>query len=506
MDINKIIKSTQEQAVASWVEYLNEMRIEKLFSALQQQDINLQNAMKKINGTINTVHQLIQTNRGGDKGIHGFIAEISEVGIGNARENIKGNPDIYKWINDNKASDLLRGSTEIQQKFYISGGDFSLTAVAKHLQKYPDYLLNGAKYQIPKDQYDSIKQLYNLSEKEAYKTLSNSGDGLTINQWKKVHNFFENNKDITFDDLEPSLLDYDEVQKGTIDKTLTLEKENIKNTDKQRRDSAFNNNRSNLQEGVKATAVSAVVEGTSIFLTCIIQKVRAGKHIKDFTNEDWNEIIKDTGISSAKGGIRGASIYAVTSSIMSNSPKFYNAGISSKAYVSYNKTAATTANAVVTASFGFAEQIYKFRKNEISECEMLENAQIICLDASISALSSLIGQLVIPVPVLGAIIGNAVGTMMYKIAKDNFNNKEQAIMKKYYDDLFEFNKKLDKQYEQFIAELSKAYEEFISILDVAFSPNVEDALNGSIQLAKACGVDESEILDTKEKAMDYFLN
>lgn len=151
MDINKIIKSTQEQAVASWVAHLNEIRIEKLFSALQQQDINLQNAMKNINGTINTVHQLIQTNRGGDKGIHGFIAEISEVGIGNARENIKGNADIYKWINDNKAFDLLRGSTEIQQKFHISGGDFSLTAVAKHLKKYPDYLLNGAKYQIPKD-------------------------------------------------------------------------------------------------------------------------------------------------------------------------------------------------------------------------------------------------------------------------------------------------------------------------------------------------------------------
>lgn len=505
MDTEKVIKSTQEQAIASWIEYLNEIRIEKVFAALHQQDISFQNAMNYINSTLKTVHKLIQSNRGGEKGLHGFIAEISEVGIANARENIKGNPNVYEWINDNSASDLLRGSTEIQQKFYLSGGDFSLSAVAKHLHKYPNYLSNGAKYQIPKDQYESIKQLYSLSEKDAYKTLSNSGNGLTINQWKKVHNFFDNNKNITFDDLEPSLLDYDDVQKGTIDKTITHEKDHLKKIDKQRRDKSFDDNKSTLQEAGKATIISAAVEGTSAFVTCVIKKIKAGKSIKDFANEDWEEIAKATGVGTVKGGVRGASIYAVTSAVMSKSADFYDAGFSAEAYTTYNKTASTTANAVVTASFGFAEQIYKYRKNEITELEMLENTQIVCLDASISALSSLIGQLVIPVPVLGAVIGNAVGTMMYKLAKDNFNEKEQAIMKQYYDDLLELDNRLDEQYKQFVIELSQAFKEFISILDKAFSPNIENALNGSIKLAKICGVDEDEILDTKEKAMAYFL-
>lgn len=506
MDTEKVIKSTQEQAVAAWVGYLNEIRIEKVFAALQQQDINLKNAMDSINSTLNIVHDLIRSNRGGEKGLHGFIAEISEVGIGNARENIKGNSNIYEWINNNSPSDLLRGTTEIQQKFYISGGDFSLGAVAKHLSKYPDYLSNGSKYQIPKDQYESIKQLYKLSEKEAYKTLSNSGDGLTINQWKKVHNFFDNNKDITFDDLEPSLLDYDEVQKGTIDKTIAHEKELLKKTDKQSRDKAFDDNKSTLEEAGKATTTAAVLEGVSTFTTCVISKIKSGKSIKNFTNEDWEEIAKETGIGTVKGGVRGASIYAVTSAVMSKAPDFYEAGFSAKAYTTYNKTAATTANAVVTASFGFAEQVYKFRNNEITELEMLENTQIVCLDASISALSSLIGQLVIPIPVLGAVVGNAVGTMMYKLAKDNFKEKEQAIMKQYYDDLLKLDGKLNEEYKVFIVELSQAFEEFLSILDMAFSPNVEEALNGSIELAKLCGVDEHEILDTKEKALAYFLD
>lgn len=506
MDTEQVVKSTQEQAAAAWVGYLNQIRIEKLFSAFNQQNLNLQKAMDSINDALKTVHELIQSNRGGERGLHGFIAEISEVGIGNARENIKGNSNIYKWINDNSSSDLLRGTTEIQQKFYLSGGDFSLGAVAKHLSKYPDYLSNGSKYQIPKDQYENIKQLYQLTEKDAYKTLSNSGDGLTINQWKKVHNFFENNDNISFDDLEPSLLEYDEVQKGTINKTIAQEKEYLKNVDKEQRDKAFDNNKSTLTEAGKATAVSAVIEGSTAFITCIIRKIKSGKGIKDFTSEDWEEIAKETGVGTVKGGVRGASIYTVTSAVMSKAPDFYDARICKEALTAYNKTASTTANAVVTASFGFAEQVHKFRKNEITELELLENSQIVCLDASVSALSSLIGQIVIPVPVLGAVIGNAVGTMMYKIAKDHFSKKEQAIMKQYYDELIELDNKLDKQYQQFVLELSNSFEEFLSILEKAFSPDINVALDGSIELAKACGVDENEILDTKEKAFAYFLD
>lgn len=506
MATEKVFKSTQEQAVAAWVGYLNQIRIERLFDALGQENLNLQNAMNSINSTLKNVHEIIQSNRGGEKGIHGFIAEISEVGIGNARENIKGKPDIYEWLNDNGPSDLLRGATEIQQKFYLSGGDFSLGAVAKHLEKYPQYLADGKKYQIPKDQYENIKQLYLLTEKEAYKTLSNSGDGLTINQWKKVHNFFENNKKISFDDLETSLLNYDEVQKGTIDKTIIKEKENLKKVNNERKNKAVDDNKPTLEEAGKATAVSAVIEGSTAFVTCIVKKIKSGKAIKYFTNEDWEEIAKETGIGTAKGGVRGASIYAVTRAVTFKAPKFYDAGISKDALKTYNRTASTTANAVVTASFGLAEQVHKFRNGEITDLELLENSQIVCLDASVSALSSLIGQIVIPVPVLGAVIGNAVGTMMYHTAKDSFNKREQSIMKQYYDDLIELDNKLDEKYRQFVLELSKSFEEFISILEKAFSPDINAALEGSIELAKSLGVDEDEIIDTKEKAFAYFLD
>ena len=45
--------------------------------------------------------------------------------------------------------------------------------------------------------------------------------------------------------------------------------------------------------------------------------------------------------------------------------------------------------------------------------------------------SSFAGQVLIPVPVLGAVVGNTVGTMMYQIAKNNLSSKEQKIFEEY---------------------------------------------------------------------------
>ena len=39
MELGKTIKSTQEQAVASWINYLNQVRIDRLLEALSREDI-----------------------------------------------------------------------------------------------------------------------------------------------------------------------------------------------------------------------------------------------------------------------------------------------------------------------------------------------------------------------------------------------------------------------------------------------------------------------------------
>ena len=106
----------------------------------------------------------------------------------NAKKQIIGKKNNCIWINDNGPTDLKLNGIQVQQKF--CDANFSLNAVNEHLKKYPDYIKNGGKYMIPKNHYEKIKYLMSLSEKEANKKLSSSGEN-TINEWRRVHNALE---------------------------------------------------------------------------------------------------------------------------------------------------------------------------------------------------------------------------------------------------------------------------------------------------------------------------
>lgn len=186
MLFRKVLKSNQEQAVASWINYLNQVRLDALMKNLQIQNGNLDEALKLINKSWNVIDQeIIQRNRGGLKGMHGFIAEVAECGVGNARQAVVGKMPNYIWINDNGVADMLRDGIPIQQKFSAAGNHLSLQAIKQHLEAYPDFLKDGGKYQIPQEHYDKIKYLLSISEKQANKMPTSNGE-FSLKQWKEV--------------------------------------------------------------------------------------------------------------------------------------------------------------------------------------------------------------------------------------------------------------------------------------------------------------------------------
>jgi hypothetical protein len=479
MGESNLIKSSQEQAVASWVNYLNQLRLDYLTAFMQQQDKNLEAALEDISAAMNDIRNLMESNRGGVTGMHGFIAEIAEVGIGNARQNIVGNTNNYIWSNDNGAVDLVREGIDIQLKFYQSR--LSLGAITTHLQKYPDFIKNGGKYQIPKDQYEKIKYLLSVTKEQVNK-MPTSDDSFPLKQWKIVNEFFETNE-IKFEDVEPSALNYKDVQRNQIEFTMQNESENIKDTDKQLRNQARQKSMPTIKEGVKVTIISAVIEGGTALGFAIASKKKEGKDLRTYTADDWYDILGATGKETLKGSIRGTSIYALTN---------------------YTATPAAVASALVTASFGVAEQAHLFRKGELTEVQFIENSEMLCLDAAVSALSSFIGQVFIPIPVLGVIIGNAVGTTMYKIVKDNFTEYEQKLIKNYMESINKLGIACNEQYAQYIDVLNKEFSCYLEIIEQLYSWNIMDAFDGSIKLAKRFGIPAEEILDTKEKIQSYF--
>ena len=415
--------------------------------------------------------------------MHGFIAEVAECGIGNAREQIEGKAPIYEWINDNGSEDLRRGATLIQQKFVNGGGHLSLQAIRMHLNAYPDFIDNGGVYQIPEDHYEKIKWLLSISEKEANKMPTSTGD-FSLKQWREVHEFFKNG-DIPLDKVEPSKLKYSEVQKGTYEQTFSKEKDSLRKRNQERKEQAYNKSKPTLSEGAKATAAAAAIEGAMALCLGIAEKRRSGKKFNAFDEDDWKEIAATTGKGTLKGGIRGASIYTLTN---------------------FTATPAAVASAMVTATFGIAEQAYQLKRGNVDEQRFIENSEMLCLDASVSTLSSFAGQVLIPVPVLGAVIGNTVGTMMYQIAKDNLSAREQKIFEEYAEAVRQLDVSLQDQYQEFVDEIGKDTKLFMELLDRAFAPDIRVAFEGSIDLAKSCGVPVDEILDSKEKIASFFMD
>lgn len=484
-DPQRLAKTNQEQAVAAWVNYLNQLRLDNLLSAFRQQDVNLEDALASVDEAIRKIDlEVVTSNRGGVKGMHGFIAEVAEVGVGNARSQILGEGAVYQWVNDNGPVDLMRGGVEIQQKFVAAGGRFGLGAVAEHLEKYPDFVTSGGKYQIPSDHFDVIRKLHDMPREEAGRLLTRNGDGPSFRDWERVQAFFDKGS-VGIESLEPSTLDYHEVQRGVYESTLGAEKDALRSADQTLREDAYQASRPKLKEGAKASLVAAAVEGGTAFVMAVVQKRREGKKLKDFTGDDWTEIAGDTGLGAVRGGVRGLSIYSLTN---------------------YTATSAAVAGSIVTAAFGIAEQANKLRRGEIDELEFIEAAELVSLEAAFSGLSSFVGQALIPVPVLGAVIGNTVGMVMYSAVSSSLSRREAELLTRYLEEQRVLDEHLAADYQHLIDLLDASMADYLRVLERAFSPDVEVALLGSVDLALALGVAPDEVLDSAHKTLMYFLD
>lgn len=476
MNGERAVKNTQEQAVASWIDYQNQLRINELLQGLSQQDTNLDNALKEFGELKESVSKLVQTNRGGTKGMHGFVAERMQVYFKNARNLIEGADKGYFLIDDNGPVDYTGNGINYQQKFV--GKHLSLDAVKEHLDKYPDYIKNGGKYQIPKDYYERLKHLLELPESEGKKLT-----GEDYRLWKYVHGFFRD-KDIAFSDIEPSVIDYGEAQRNVADRTISREEQQVRGWDQEERDRLYQKSRPSVREMYKVSTVAMAAEGGMAFCMGVYRKRKAGKKLSQFDGDDWKELGIDTAGASAKGGIRGAVVYG-----MSN----------------FTATPAAVASALVTATFGVLAEAGRLRGGVIDQENFFIYSEIICLDVAVSAVSSILGEVLIPIPVLGAVIGNVAGMALYGIAKDAMSEEEQKIILQYNQNRTKLEKTLALKYQCLMRQIEEEIKRFGSLVNWAFSEDANAAFENSVKLAGDCGVHQDRILKNKSDIDGYFL-
>ncbi len=476
MNVEKTVKSTQEQAVASWIHYLNQQRINELLYGLSRQNINLDNALKELDELKKSISKLIQTNRGGIKGIHGFVAERMQVYFENARNLVEGADRGYVLIDDNGAVDYRGNGINYQQKFVAK--HLSLDAVKMHLDKYPDYIKKGGKYQIPKNYYDRLEYLFKLSEAEAKKLTRED-----YRLWKYIRDFF-GDKRIKFSDLEPSVIDYGDVQRNVTGETILKEEKNIRNRDKKECERLYQKSKPSAKELYKTSAVSALAESGVTFCIGVYRKYKAGKELSEFDVDDWKELGIDAAGSGIKGSVRGAAVYGMTN---------------------FTATPAAVASSLVTAIFGVLAEAERFKAGVIDCEDFFINSEVFCLDATVSAVSCILGEMFIPIPILGAVIGNVAGMFLYEIAQNTMSEEEQKVIQQYRQDRIKLEENLDRQYQIVMGQIGAEMKTYGSLMEWAFSEEANTAFAGSVKLAEYCGVRSDKILRNESDIECYFL-
>lgn len=464
----KIAKSTQEQAVAAWIDFRNVLRLQELAEKLANQDINFETAMaelQKLKIFVSEPSHIL----GSIKQKHGEIAEHVQVAFMNAERHIIGQAASHSFDGVGRLApeDYLRFGKMVQSKFYM-GVSGTLTAIADHLDTYPWFMDEGGSYDIAKNHYNELMRIYDGGASGAVLNDSDMKLYEAIREWETLHN-------VKFNEVVyPSVVNYEDVQLDTVHNTIQQEEAKIEEKDQQQRNQAHAEAQPTLKEGVKVTVTAALLEGSVAFVIGVYKKKRAGKKIAEFTGEDWKELGVDAGIGAGKGAIRGGTVYVLTN---------------------FASVPASMSSAMVTATLGMLAQSYKLNNGDITAEEFVDASEVICLDVTMSAVSSMLGEILIPIPVLGAIIGNTVGMFMMNIARSYLSVEEQKLIEAYQKEMAELKNQLDAAYKSLIEKLETELAKYDSLAELAFDTDVNVRFESIISRAKLIGVNTGRLVD-----------
>lgn len=471
---SKRAAATQEQAVAAWITNINQIRMDELGAALRAQATNLENALTEV-GKLKDFVGNPDRILGSPLSKHGEIAEHVQVRISNARKLVAGLKAEYTFdgVGRTAPEDYLKNGQWVQSKYYNSTGR-TLDAVKEHLEKYPFFVKEGGCYDIPRDYYARIEEILKKPVSQLRK------EEYTI--FCKLKDLEE--KGIRFGkELNGGIAAYADVQQGKINETISVQEKKIFKIDKEKKQQAYSAAKASWKEGGRASLVSAGLEGGTAFCLAMAKKRKSGKKLSEFDAKDWNEIGIDTGIGTVKGGIRGATVYALSN---------------------FTATSANVASALVTAAYGVCAQADAYRKKEISEEDFLINSETLCLDVTVSAIAATLGQSLIPVPVLGALIGNVTGMFLYDIAKEYCAKEEQRLIKENQAKHTLLNEQLSDELAELMRDIEKRVKKFSSLIELAFDADINISFAGSAELAAYAGVEEEKILRKKKDIDNFF--
>ncbi len=412
---------------------------------------------------------------------HGEIAEQVNVGISRAREVLLGKipTSTFEGVDRFAPIDYLREEVGVQAKYY-NGLRNTLGGVSEHAAKYPGFAGGEGVYDIPRDQFSQYEQLHQTGGIDGMSDRS-------ANSVRRSLDSLEGQTGRSADDLlRPGEAGYREVQQGRVHETIREHETELRQTNERLKDEARADHGPSLSGLGQAVGIGAGFGGGISLAQAIWVKCREGRNPfrGEFTLDDWKDVGMRSLEGSGRGGLAGGGVYLIAN---------------------YARLPAPAAGSVVSGLIGIGSLLRRYHAGEIDADQFVDLSHMVAMDAAIVGLSSLAGQVLIPVPMAGAIIGSVAGQQVASAIRAALGEEEEELLaqlRAYEQDALA---RLDDTHRAYVRRLDAHFGSLERLADFAFDTkiNLEIRLNTSVRFAQNIGVPDELILKTVDDLDDY---
>ena len=383
----------------------------------------------------------------------GFSAEVKDVARSNAERIIERettrkvrtddlgrvNDPLYDTVSIDANGNIIAGPGA-QMKFLGASekdptglGDATRALERLQSKKFEKYLEHDVKIDVPADQYDKMIQEANTKIEELFHQLENQRNAGNTTQVQKIQDKIEKLEKIKRN-LGKSSVSSDEAVFARLHPGMSTAK-----------DIAKISHRAGIQ-----TAETAAIIGGSVSIVKNLVAICKGE---TEPREAFTNVAKDTASTAAVGygtGFAGSAIKGA----MQNSKSQYVQELS--------KT--NVAGTLVAVSVSATKTLTRYFKGEIDGVECLEILGEQGTGMVSSAMFSVIGQIAIPIPVVGGMIGGMVG---YALSSATYGILTQSLKdeKLAHEERIQIEKiceEYSKMIREYRAEMEKLISEYLS--------------------------------------------
>lgn len=469
------------QAAAGVVLEQEAARLEGLNTALRLQE----GAFERALGALDEVRRFV-----GEPGAilgspatkHGEIAEQVEVGVRRARDFLSQQAPraTFEGVGRTAPADYLVEGVEVQSKF-INGVGRGLDHVLGHMRKYEHFGRDGSFYHLPKDQHAIIEKILAGEHPEGLRLRTVRAIEAKL---AEIDRLSQGRGAAQL--LKPAISDYGDVQLGKVDETIEGHERALRGAQE------ASNERISAQHAldwgdVAGASLKGAALGAGLRLTLAFgRKIVEGKNPLrgDFSLEDWQAVGLEAGEGALQGGVTTGAVYALTN---------------------FSRLSAPLAGAYVGMAASVTALANQWRRGELDFDEFVALGQLACLEGSLVYAAATAGQALIPVPILGAVVGGLAGRAFAALGRALLGQHAEAIEARLFSEHEAAVAAMDASQRQALDEVMAHFESLKVLTEVAFDPHLNSALRlkMSVELARAHGVKEEAIIHDLDELDDF---